>query len=357
MRAKTQHPLYVGCYAAADQPGIHAFDFDAATGKLTARGSFTGLTNPSFLVVHPNKRWLYAVSETSLESDGRCGAVWAFQINGLSLTLQPINQQSTAGDWPCHLQIDASGRWLFASNYGTGNVAVFSILEDGALGEVSEFVQHHGRGPHLARQEGPHSHSTTLSPDNRFVIVADLGIDQLVIYAFDGEAGKLRPHSSVPARAGAGPRHMIFSPDGRKLYVANELDSTITAYDYDKENGALREFQCLDTLPPEAPENTAADIHMSHSGRRLYVSNRGHNSIASFGVQEDGQLALLDISSCGGNWPRNFAVAPGEGFMLVGNRFSNEVSVLPMPANEGELGAPVTSAVVAQPACVRFVLQ
>lgn len=356
MTSSVQHALFAGGYAAADQPGIHAFDFDAVTGKLTPRGSFTGIANPSFLVIHPNGRWLYAVSETGLGDGGKHGAVWAFEIERQSLTLQPINQhQTTRGDWPCHLQIDATGRWVLASNYGTGDVAVFPILEDGGLGEMKDFVQHHGHGPNSARQEGPHAHSATLTPDNRFAIVADLGIDQLVIYAFDVATGKLRQHGVTQTRPGAGPRHTAFHQDGRRLYVANELDSTVTVYDYDVSNGVLQELQTLNTLPPGAPENIVADIHVSSSGQRVYVSNRGHNSVAVFAVKADGQMAPLAIPSCGGNWPRNFALSPDDRFMLVANERSDEITVLPVLAGTAELGESVARAAVPRPTCVQFV--
>ena len=357
MISPAQNSLFVGSYATADQPGIHTFDFDGLTGKLTSRDSITGVTNPSFLVVHPNGRWLYAVSETGLENSGSHGAVCAFQITGGSLALQPINEcQSTLGDWPCHLRIDATGRWVLASNYGTGDVAVFPILQDGGLGAMTEFVQHAGHGPNLVRQEGPHAHSTTMTPDNHFAIVADLGIDQLVVYAFNGETGKLVQHAVTQTRPGTGPRHCAFHQDGRHLYVANELDSTVTVYDYDAGNGSLRELQSLDTLPLDAPENIVADIHVSSSGQRLYVSNRGHNSVAVYGVEVDGRLTRLAIPSCGGIWPRNFALAPGGRFMLVANEQSNEIAVLPVLEGTAELGEPVARAAVPRPTCVQFLI-
>jgi len=354
MTSSAQYTLFAGGYAAADQPGIHTFDYDVVTGQLTPRSSFTGIANPSFLVLHPNGRWLFAVSETGLGDGGEHGAVWAFDIIRRSPTFRPINHQSTRGDWPCHLQIDATGRWIVASNYGSGDVALFPILENGALGEMTEFVQHHGHGPNSARQEGPHAHSATLTPDNRFAIVADLGIDQLLIYAFNGKTGKLEQNALIQTRPGAGPRHVAFHPDGQRLYVANELDSTVTVYDYDVSNGTLQELQTLDTLPPGAPENIVADIHVSASGQRVYVSNRGHNSVAVYAVEPDGQLARLAIPSCGGKWPRNFTLAPDGRFMLVANEHSNEIAVLPVLEGTTELGEPVARAAAPRPTCLQF---
>lgn len=354
MTSSIQHVLFAGGYAAADQPGIHAFVFDAVSGGLSLQGSFTGVKNPSFLRIHPNGRWLYAVSETGLADSGKHGDVWAFQINLSSLALEPVNQQSTRGDWPCHLEIDASGRWLMASNYGTGDVAVFPISADGGLGELIDFVQHEGHGPNPERQEGPHAHSATVTPDNRFAIVADLGIDQLVIYAFNAETGKLTLHGVTKTRPGAGPRHVAFDQDGRRLYVANELDCTVTVYEYDAENGTLQALQTLDTVPPEAPENIVADIHVAASGERLYVSNRGHDSVAVYGVEENGLLSSHAIPSCGGKWPRNFTLAPDGRFLLAANEHSNEISVLPILPDEVELGAPVVRAQVERPTCLQW---
>ena len=346
--------LFVGSYAAPGQAGIYAFSFDDVTRNLTAMGSFAGIANPTFIVVHPIRRWLYAVSETKQPNDGEPGSVWAFHFEHKPWAIEPINHRPSGGDWPCHLQLDATGKWLLVSNYGTGNVSVLPILSDGALGEMTDLVQHHGHGVHPQRQEGPHAHSVTLTPDNRFAIVADLGIDQLVIYKFDATGGKLIAYGQARTRPGAGPRHMAFHPNGHVVYVANELDSTVTAYGYDAANGSLREMQTLDTLPPGAPENTVADIHVSSSANRVYVSNRGHNSIAVFDADADGRLTRIAVSSCGGNWPRNFALAPGRPFIVVANQYSSEVSVLPLLDGPDEIGAPVASAAVPQASCVQF---
>jgi 6-phosphogluconolactonase len=355
MIASAQPLVVVGGYAAADQPGMHMFRFDSATGALTACGSYAGIANPSFLVVHPNRRWLYAVSETSQHPHGAAGSVWALRLDREPLTFQPLNQRPSGGDVPCHLQLDSSGSWLLVSNYGSGSVGVLPILADGSLGELADVVQHHGSGAHPDRQAGPHAHSATLAPDNRFAIVADLGLDQLLVYAFDSSAGKLSAHGRTDTRPGAGPRHTAFHPSGRHVYLANELDNTVSVYDYDAASGALRERQTIDTLPPEAPENAVADIHISTSGQRLYISNRGHNSVAVFDVAADGQLARVAVRTCGGNWPRHFTLAPGGRFVLVANQHSGEVSVLPLLAGPEAIGAPIARAAVPQASCVQFV--
>jgi 6-phosphogluconolactonase len=351
----SQHVLYIGSYAAADQPGIYAFTFDDATGNLIEQGTFAGIVNPSFLLVHPNGRWLYAVSETSQQENGTPGAVWAFRCSREPWSIEPINHQASGGDAPCHLEIDSTGRWLLVSNYSSGCVGVLPILDDGSLGEMTDLIQHNGSGPNAERQEGPHAHSATFTPDHHFAIVADLGIDALLVYAFDPVAGRLHVHTRISTRPGAGPRHMAFHPDGKHVLVANELDNTVAVYNYDAVSGELREWQTIDTLPPNAPESYVADIHVSPTGDRVYVSNRGHESIAVFQVEADGRLALIAIRPCGGRFPRNFALAPGNRFLLVANQHSDDVVVLPMQDDPETLDAPIASTAVRGASCVHFV--
>ena len=355
MTQSNQSLFFASGYATVEQPGIQAFSFDETSGEIKQVGSFTGIDTPSYIIAHPSRRWLYAVSETGQESHGALGEVWACHFAHEPFSIQPINQQSTRGDWPCHLQLDATGNWLIATNYGTGDAAIYPVQPDGSLGEMTDFVQHQGTGPNAARQEGPHAHSSIFTPDNRFAIVADLGIDQLIIYQFDTAMGKLIPHSSVNTRPGAGPRHLAFHPNGRWMYTANELDSTVAYYDYDAERGALLERQTLPTIPPDSPENIVADIHVSKSGARAYVSNRGHNSIAVYDIGRDGNLTLVNIPTCGGNWPRNFALSPGERFVLVANQYSNEICVLPVQEGKEALGAPVSRVTITGASCIQFV--
>ena len=342
-------------YAKPEEPGIHAFSFDDDTGTISAIGSHSGVDSPSFLVVHPNREWLYVVSETGQGSHGVMGSVCSFRFERDPFSITPINQVTTRGDWPCHLQFDRSGRWLVATNYGTGDAAILPIHEDGSLGEMTDFVQHEGSGPNTARQERAHAHSSIFTPDNRLLIIADLGIDRLVIYQFDASGGSLKHHASVNTHPGAGPRHMIFHPNSRWLYVANELNSTVTRSEFDASGSTLAERDTLSTLPAGAPENIVADIHLDHAGTRLYVSNRGHNSLAVYDVAGDGSMSLVSIDSCGGNWPRNFALAPGGNFILVANQYSNEVCVLPVLSGRESLGRAVARVAVTGASCIQFV--
>jgi 6-phosphogluconolactonase len=352
--ASAQEFVFVGSYASAEQPGIHAFHFDAASGALALRGTQAGIAFPSFVVVHPSGRWLYAVSETSTQQNGTPGAVWALEIASETGALRPINRQP-AGDAPCHLEIDATGQWLVVSNYASGSVGVMPIGPNGALGATTELIQHHGHGPNPERQEAAHAHSARFAPDNRFVVVADLGMDELFVYAFDSSNGRRGAHARANARPGAGPRHLAFHPNGRHVYVANELDCTVSLYDYDAASGALHARQALDTLPAGAPETTVADIHITPAGDRVFVSNRGHDSIAAFDVGPDGRLEPRAIQPCGGGCPRNFALAPGGRFILVANQNSGGVAVLPLLPGAAAIGAPIARVEVPGASCIQFV--
>ena len=346
--------VFASGYAAANHHAIQAFIFDEARGTLTPHGSFAGILNPSFIIVHPNGRWLYAVSETSQATDGSSGGVCAMSFEREPFAMRLLNRQPSGGDSPCNLQLDRTGHWLFVSNYGTGSASVFPLEEDGSLGEMSNQVQHSGSGPNKQRQQGPHVHSVTLSQDNQFALVADLGLDQIVTYRFDPKAGTLSRQGETRARPGAGPRHLAFHPNGEWLYAANELDSTVTFYDYDAASGRLLEKQCLSTIPADSPENIIGDIHVSATGQRLYVSNRGHNSLAVYDIGVDGCLTLVSTPNCGGNWPRNFALAPNGKFILVANQYSNEVCVLPVLGGTEALGASVARATVEGVSCIQF---
>lgn len=347
------HPLFlVGSYAGADQPGVHAFHLHPESGQLTPAGVTAGLFRPSFLTLHPNRRWVYTVSEAA-RGDASPGAVWALQLAEAGAPLRRLNHQPSNGDWPCHVALDGNGQWLVTSNYGSGSATVYPVLADGQLGPASDQVRHSGQGPNTQRQEGPHAHSALFTPDNAYVLIADLGLDAVMMYAFDGAAGRLRLHAEVRTRPGAGPRHMAFNPAGDRLYVANELDNTVAVFDYDAAAAAFQPRQVVETLPPGAPENTVADLHLG--GGRLYVSNRGHNSLAVFEITAEGGLHRVAVASCGGDWPRNFALAPGGRFVVVANQNSGTVDVLPLRSGPEAVGAPVASAPVPTASCVCFV--
>lgn len=346
--------LFVGGYSPANQIGLRAFAMDETTGALTPSGTFAGIANTSFLVVHPNGRWLYAVSETAEKDNGTSGEVWALRYTRAPMHIKAINPQLSGGTGPCHLQFDATHQWLFVANYGSGSARVFPVHADGSLGAPTGHVQHGGSGPNSARQEGPHAHSTIVTPDNRYAIVADLGLDQLLIYAFDAATGALTAHGQMTARPGAGPRHMAFHSNGRVLYAANELDNTVSVCDYDAASGTVREVQTLATLPAPMPESSVADIHFSAATHRLYVSNRGHDSLAVYQADAAGRLTHLATTACGGRCPRNFALAPGGRFIVVANQLSHEIAVLPLTVGATEVGEGVARAAASGAACIQF---
>jgi 6-phosphogluconolactonase len=350
--------FFVGGYTPATQQSLHAFRLDEATGALTAVGGFTGMASPSYLATHPNHPWLYAASEAGQGGPDNFGGVWALRFEaGEQVTFEPVNSQDARGTAPCHLTLDASGRWLIFANYGTGSAGVMPVRADGSLGEMADFVQHEGSSKNKDRQGEPHAHSATMTPDNNFVIICDLGIDKLMTYALNPETGRLRLHEAAEARPGAGPRHAAWHPNNKHLYVANELDSTIALYDYDDGAGSLTEKQHLSTLPNRpkgAPDTTVADIHVSADGSRVLVSNRGHDSLAVFEIGDRGRLSLNTIQPCGGQVPRNFQFSPGGKWVLVANQNSNEVVVLPFGGGHDPVGEPVARVSVQAPAIIHF---
>ncbi len=292
------------------------------------------------------------MSETSEAEHGADGQVHAlsFDHSGEAVTFTALNAQPSGGDLPCHLRIDSAEKSLIVTNYGSGTAGALPLQADGSLGEMSALVAHRGRGPRLDRQDGPHAHSAIFTPDGEYVIVADLGLDVLVIYRYmDGRLAKAR---DVPTASGAGPRHLAFHPNGRVLYVANELNGTLSAYDY--QAGDLIERETLDTLPEDTPVNLVADLQVAPAGERVFVSNRGHNSLAVYSATSEGALRLLTIADCGGNWPRNFALSPDGRFILVANQYSGEVVSLPLQPGAGEIGAPVARTAVQDVSCVVF---
>lgn len=317
--------VFVGSYAPAAQPGIHGFAL-GGDGSLALLGSAVGIESPSFLALHPAGHTVYAVSEIS------DGAVWACALGAEPWSATPTTMQPSGGEYPCHLALSPDTRWLAVSNYGSGTVGVFPLAENGALGPISDLARHEGSGLNADRQEGPHAHSSIFSPDGRWLIVADLGIDALVIYGFDGGSGTLRQHAVIAAAPGAGPRHTTWHPDGTWLYCANELDNTVVAYAFDRVAGMLQAAQTVATLPAGVQESYVADLHFTPDGSHLLASNRIHDTLAILPIGADGRMSDATLVSCGGSWPRTFAITPDGQWVLVANQHSNAVSVLGLRA-------------------------
>jgi 6-phosphogluconolactonase len=348
--------VFVGTYTGGKSKGIYRLELDAAAGKLGEPKLAAESNSPSFLAIHPRGKFLYAVNEGSVKGK-KGGGVSAFAIDRKTGGLTLLNQESSVGAGPCHLIVDAAGKHVLVANYGGGSALVLPIAADGSLQGASSFVQHEGKSVNPKRQEAPHAHSINLDKAGRFAFVADLGLDKVLIYRYDAARGTLTPNEPAAAtlKPGAGPRHFAFHPSGKFAYVINELDSTLTAFDYDAGTGALRERQTLSTLPKSHPGNSTAEVVVHPSGKFVYGSNRGHNSIAVFTVDpESGKLQAAGHQGHLIKTPRNFAIEPGGRYLLVGNQAGDSIGVFAIDQATGALtpvGEPVA---VPAPVCIRF---
>lgn len=358
---RTQQVLvYIGTYTEDPQEGIYHFRLDTATGALEPAGQTPAVPNPFFLVIDAVGRHLYATNAVD-DLDGQPGgAISAFAIDPASGALRFLNRQPASGKLPCYLALDRSGRHLLTGNYNSGSVAVLPIGPDGRLGPASCAIQHQGSSVHPQRQEGPHVHSIVLDPAQRFAFAADLGIDKVMAYRFDAASGQLTALDPpwVGVQAGAGPRHLRFHPNGRFAYLLNELDGTFTVFSYDAGRGRLAAVQTVSTLPAGfAGENFAADVQILPSGRFLWGSNRGHDSIALFAVDpQSGRLTAAGHQPCGGRWPWNLGIDPTTSFLLASNYQSDCVSVLRIDRDSGQLTPTGHQARVPKPVNAAFLL-
>ncbi len=354
--------LYIGTYTSSGKSeGIYVHKFDLETGKLTPLHIVKDVLEPSFLTIDKSRKYLYAANEL-LEYEGKkSGAVSAFAIDQKTGNLQFLNKQSSLGDAPCFITTTENEKFALVANYLGGNVSVYPIEKNGKLGASVDLAQHTGFGPNTDRQKSAHAHSITLDRNNRFAFAADLGIDKLMIYAFDAKTGKLKPNEKQPfyqTKAGAGPRHFSFHPNGKQAFLINELDLTMTSLAYDEKIGTLKEIQIVSTLPAGVSTvgATCADIHVSPNGKFLYGSNRGHNSIVSYKIHEKtGRLEYIEHTLTGGKKPRNFAIAPDGKFLLVANQDSDNIVVFRIDEKTGKLQTTGNMAQVPVPVCLKFI--
>jgi 6-phosphogluconolactonase len=349
--------VYVGTYTDHSSKGIYAYRFDSVSGQFASLGIAAESVQPSFLAIASDGRFLYAVNETDSFNGQLTGAVSAFAIQPNTGKVSLVNQVSSRDEGPAHIILDRSGGYALVSNYTLGSVAVFPVLEDGRLGEASAFLRHKGSSVNPQRQKGPHAHAIAMSPDNRFAIVADLGLDEIIVYPFDATKGTLgKSAQAVKAKPGAGPRHLVFDSSGRFLYVINELNSTVVTYAYESPSGKFRELQTVSTLPKDfAGISTAAEIEIHPSGRFLFASNRGDDSIAVFAVDpQHGTLALVETDSTRGKTPRHFALDPTGKWLLAANQDSDELVVFRVNPDTGHLTATGEVLHVPSPACAKF---
>lgn len=336
--------------------GIHAFWFE--DGRLTP-AAVTEARNPSFLCFDPGRRFLYCVNEFKEFEGEASGGVSAYRIDPATGALAFLNMRASRGTDPCHIIADATGRFVLVSNFRTGSVLVLPIREDGSLGEASAWKQHEGSSVDPVRQAGPHAHAVCLSPDNRFALVPDLGLDGVVTYRFDAERGTLTPNAAQPFVAtapGAGPRQLVFHPGGRFAYLINELDSTMTAFSYAPQDGALTPLHTLPTLPPDATgRSTCAEVHVSPSGRFLYGSNRGHDSLAVYALDPGtGRMTAKDHQGTGGRIPRHFEPSPDGRWLIAANQDTDNLVVFRLDPDTGRPEPTGETATAGTPVCVRF---
>lgn len=353
--------VYFGTYTKTPSKGIYRARFDSATGKLAPAEVAAECSNPSFLTVHPNGRLLYAIDESSdpVKTPGR--GVAAYAIEAGSGALKFLNEQSVGGPGPCHLAVDSSGRAVVIANYSGGSVAAIALQADGRLGAPGTVIQHSGSSVNPARQKGPHAHVVTIAPGDRHVLCADLGLDEVIVYQFDAAKAALRGNepASVRLLPGSGPRHLAFHPDGRHVYAINELLCTMAVFAFDAPRGALKELQLIPTLPPGEgvqPGYSTAEVAAHPSGKFLYGSNRGHNTIVVYAIEAaTGRLSWVENTPTGGKTPRHFAIDPTGAWLLAENQDSGTVVVFGIDPQTGRLTPTGQSLAVPSPVCAVFV--
>jgi 6-phosphogluconolactonase len=326
---------------------------DLTSGKLTFEWEVKGVLNPSFLDLHPQKNFLYAVNEVGSFAGEEGGGVSAFAVEPESGELTLLNAYSSRGKDPCYISIEQTGRFTLVANYSSGTVAMLPIQPDGRLGPATDTVQHTGSSMDPQRQIAPHAHCIRSDPANRFAIATDLGADKLLVYQMDLENGKLNKYAEVKVQPGAGPRHVTFHPSGQYMYLLSELNSTVVVYSY--HDGSLEELQTVTTLPQDyRGENLSAALHIC--GNYLYVSNRGHDSIAWFLIDGDsGRLSYQSRIASGGRGPRDFVIDPSGSFLFAAHERSDNIVVFRINAATGSLSRTGEEARLSKPVCVRFV--
>ncbi|MBP1994008.1 lactonase family protein [Paenibacillus eucommiae] len=347
--------VFVGSYAEASASGVYVYSLDADSGALTLLNQVSGLQNPTFLNLDVTNQRLYAIAER-LTDGQRMGAAVAFSIDPTKGTLQELNRSATVDATTCHIQRDKDNQFLVVSSYSGGKLGLLSLAGDGQVGELLDAKQHEGHSVDPDNQNKPHVHFAVFSPDNRFVLAADLGIDRIRTYKVDGAQRKLVSQSDAVLQPGAGPRHLAFHPNEEHLYVINELNSTITLFHYDRGTGELTTQATVSTLPEDYNgENACAEIQLSSDGRFLYGSNRGHDSLVVFAIDPDtGNLAYVEHVSTQGEHPRHFSLTPDGQFLLAANRDTNNIATFRVDTQSGKLQYTGQQVQTSKPVCVKI---
>jgi 6-phosphogluconolactonase len=355
-----EYMVYVGTYTGPKSKGIYSFKLDMKPGQLTSQGVVEGVVNPSFLAIHPSEKFLYSVCEIGNFHGKRAGGVSAFAVHADgSLTL--LNQQSSVGAGPCHLTVDATGKNILVANYGGGSVASLPIDKEGKLRPHTAFIQHEGVDAKTGKPLTPHAHSVNLDAANRFACVADLGLNKILVYKFDADKGTLTlndaPLAVLPPNSG--PRHLAFHPNGKFAYVINEQGMTVTALAYDAEKGQLTTLQTIDTIPAADRDQiglSTAEVRVHPSGKFVYGSNRGHDTIVVFAIDpKTGKLTYVENTRTEGKTPRNFFIDPTGTYLLAENQNSDSIVVFRIDQETGKLTSTGHTAEVPSPVCIRMI--
>jgi len=350
--AKAQYIAYVGTYTnqrpTPKSKGIYAYKFDAKTGKFTSIGLAAETSNPSFVAVSPNHKFLYAANEN------RQGMVSAFAIDAATGMLKALNSVSSKGSGVCHVSLDKTGKWLFAANYDSGSVASFPVKADGSLGEAISAIQHQGSSINPSNQKGPHAHEAVVSPDNKLLFVPDLGMDKVMEYQI-GADGSLTPNTPpfTAITPGSGPRHIVFAPNGKFAYVITEITDSVIAFAYDGKGG-MKEIQTIASAPA-APGTSGSEIAVLPSGKFLYAANRGHNSIGIFAIDSNGKLTAAGNVPTQGKTPRFFGLDPTGAYLIAANQDSNNIVVFKIDQKTGGLTPTGDTLELASPVCIAYI--
>lgn len=350
--------VYIGTYTTKGSKGIYLCELNMRTGDLTLKEPVATTPNPTFLALAPNHKVLYAANEIDNFQGAKAGAISAWAIQPKTGALKLINESSTKGDGPCHVSVDPKGRYVYAANYGGGSLSAMPVEKNGGVGPASAFVQHEGTSVDPARQEGPHAHSIYIDAADHFAYACDLGLDKVYVYKLDSPAGALTPNDPPFAMVppGSGPRHLAFHPGGKFAYVINEMKSTVTAMKWDPKAGSLQEIETVSTVPADnTVSNSTAEVFMHPNGKFLYGSNRGHNSIAIFSVdQTTGKVKLIANQSTEGKTPRSFNLDPTGTFLIAANQDTDSVVVFRVNPETGALTPTGHSVNISMPVCVVY---
>ncbi|PLT29066.1 lactonase family protein [Peribacillus deserti] len=347
---KTNFIGYVGTYTKGDSQGIYSFSLDTEAKKLSNVALAAELGNPTYVNVSKDNRFLYSVAKA-----GDKGGVAAYSVNEETGALRLINQEVSDGSSPCHVDVNADLTAVVSANYHNGTVDSYVLNNDGSLNPVSSVAAHEGSGPNKDRQEKPHAHYSGFTPDQKYIAVIDLGIDKLITYQL-AEDGTLSEVSSLSVKAGSGPRHLSFHPNGKFAYLMTELSNEVIVLSYNQETGEFKEVQYISAIPADFNENSQGSaIHVSSDGRFVYAGNRGHDSIAVFRVNEESfELTLVEYTSTEGSWPRDFVLDPSEKFLIASNQESSNLVLYERDETSGKLTVLQSDVTVPYPVCVKF---